>query len=84
MIPATSGTGSPIKGEAADRGDGFTGCLNENSGGLRNVAVGFEPAKPCNDEEQPITWDRAGPAFEGRIAALEQRVAELEEPFGTL
>jgi hypothetical protein len=35
-------------------------------------------------EEAQITWDRAGPAFEGRIAELEARVAELEEPFGTL
>lgn len=67
-----------------DEGDVFTGCLNENSGALRNVAVGFEPAKSCNPQELQITWDRAGPAFEGRIAALEERVAELEEPFGTL
>ena len=67
-----------------NEGDVFTGCLNEESGGLRNVAVGFESAKPCNPEELQISWDRAGPAFEGRIAALEERVAELEEQFGTL
>lgn len=67
-----------------DAGDMFTGCLNENSGVLRNVAVGFEPAETCNPQELQITWDLAGPAFEGRIAALEERVAELEEPFGSL
>ena len=67
-----------------DESDVFTGCLNEQSGELRNVAVGFEPVKKCNPEELQITWDRAGPAFEDRIAALEERVAELEAPFGTL
>lgn len=67
-----------------DGGDVFTGCLNETSGSLRNVALGFEPARPCNDQEVQITWDRAGAALEARIAALEERVAELEEPFGTL
>jgi hypothetical protein len=40
------------------------------------VAIGFEPAETCNPQEQPITWDRAGPGFEGRIAALEERVAQ--------
>jgi hypothetical protein len=59
-----------------DTGDVFTGCLNENSGVLGNVAVGFEPADACNPQEAQITWDRAGPAFEGRIAALEERVAQ--------
>ena len=68
----------------SDGGDVFTGCLNENSGVLRNVAVGFEPAKACNPQELQITWDRAGPAFDARIAALEERIAELEAPFGTL
>jgi hypothetical protein len=59
-----------------DAGDVYTGCLNENSGVLHKVAVGFEPAMPCNEAESQVTWDRAGPAFEGRIAALEERVAE--------
>lgn len=62
----------------------FTGCVNQNSGAIRNIAVGYEPVKPCNDEEFKITWDHAKPEFESRIAALEERVAELEEPFGTL
>jgi hypothetical protein len=66
-----------------DGGDVFTGCLDGKSGKLDRVAVGFEPAKECKKDIQ-ITWDRAGPAFEGRIAALEERVAELEESFGTL
>jgi len=67
-----------------DEGDVFTGCVNEASGVLGNVAVGLDPAKPCNPQESQITWDRAGPAFEERIAALEEQVAELEEPYGTL
>lgn len=60
----------------SDGGDVFTGCLNENSGRLGNVAVGLEPARPCNARTTQITWDRAGPAFEDRIAALEERVAQ--------
>lgn len=67
-----------------DEGEVFTGCVNQNSGVLKSVAIGSEPAKPCNEEETEITWDRAGPAFESRIAELEERLAELEEPFGRL
>ena len=88
VLVSLSGTIVLAAGVAAlaqlDEGDVFTGCVNNQSGFLSKVAVGFEPAKPCNPEEHQITWDRAGPAFEGRIAALEERVAELEAPFGTL
>ena len=62
----------------------FTGCVNQNSGGLRSVAIGLEPAKECGDGEFQITWDRADSAFGSRIAALEERVVELEGQFGTL
>ena len=58
-----------------DEGDVFTGCVNDKSGVLKNVAIGFEPVTACNDQESQITWDRAGPAFEERIAALEEQVA---------
>jgi hypothetical protein len=62
----------------------FTGTLNVNSGVLRNVAVGYEPLRPPNDEEIAITWDRSDPSFAERIADLEDRMAELEAPFETL
>ena len=62
----------------SDKADVFTGCVNENSGVLRKVATGLEPARPCNGQEAPITWDRAEPALEGRIAALEAQVDDLE------
>lgn len=52
--------------------DVFTGCVNENSGTLRGVAVGFDPVRPCSDRETQITWDRAGPG----LAALEERIAQ--------
>lgn len=57
-------------------GDEYTGCLNEDSGVLRSVAIGSEPSRPCNNNEAQITWDWAGPGFEGRIAALEEQVDE--------
>jgi hypothetical protein len=60
----------------SDAGDVYTGCLNQNSGVLHNVAVGFEPVKTCNGAEIQITWDRAGPAFDERLTALEERVAQ--------
>lgn len=76
-----AGVVAPVQ---ADETEVFTGCVHQNSGRLSKVAVGFEPAKPCNKKELLITWDRAGPAFEDRLVQLEQRVAGLEQASQTL
>lgn len=60
----------------------FTGCLHERSGRLTRVATGAEPARRCGHRHVEITWDRAGPAFNDRIAALEARVDKLEQQVG--
>jgi hypothetical protein len=61
-----------------DTSDVLTGCLNEQSGVLRNVAVGTDPIGACNPQEAVVTWGQGDPALEGRVAALEAEVAALE------
>ena len=58
LLGSTSAGAQPAFMEAVNNGNVFTGCVNQNSGVLRNVAIGIEPAKDCNDEEFQITWDR--------------------------
>jgi hypothetical protein len=84
IILLSLGFAVPALTQGIEDNNVFTGCVNRNSGVIRNIAVGYEPVKACNEEEYKITWDHARPEFDSRIAALEQRVAELEEPFGTL
>ena len=57
----------------------LTGCLNTSSGELRKVALGLEPFAACNPAEMQVTWSSGVPGLETRIAALEQRVTEMED-----
>ena len=56
--------------------DVYTACLNEQTGNIRRVAIGPEPARQCTRMQTEISWDRAGPASDARIAALEERIAQ--------
>lgn len=48
----------------------YTGCLDAN-GNLRNVNLGTEPAKKCNDNEKTVTWNSIGPQGEPGIQGLQ-------------
>ena len=62
----------------------FTGCLNQHSGELHKVAIGLEPLGTCNPAEVQVTWSSGVPGVEGRITALETRIAELENDLAPL
>jgi hypothetical protein len=43
-----------------DHNNTYTGCLN-SGGNILKVAIGEEPAKPCEDDQMQISWNEQGP-----------------------
>lgn len=84
MLVLSLGIAVPAFTQGLEDDNVFTGCLEQKSGKLSNVAVGLDPVKACDKDEFQITWDYAKPEFENRITILEERVAQLEEPYGVL
>ena len=49
-----------VSAAAAADGDTYSGCISP-AGYLANVAVGEEPAKPCDDDATLIQFNQVGP-----------------------
>src|SRR3990172_2822883 len=62
----------------------LTGCLNTRSGEFHNIALGLEPFMPCSPTETQVTWSSGVPGVESRLAALEERIAEMESDLAPL
>lgn len=61
-VLAGAAFGSVAEGSAAEEAaaDQYTGCLTP-LGKIRRVALGTEPARPCNDVQVEMTWNADGP-----------------------
>jgi hypothetical protein len=71
-----------LGGVALAQGTTFTGCLDAK-GTLGRVAIGTEPAYPCKQGEQEVSWNEQGPA--GPPGSGGATVATLElETFGNV